>query len=283
MTKQIDEEFTINLFDLAFYLWAKKQVIAVMCVVGAIAGGLYGIFGTPEYISKSIISPNAQRSALSDFVEVLPTSGTGAALLETRLTSRSISERVIELEPEVARVIYADAWDEEAGQWKDSVGPTVVSAAGRLRNKHLEVSANSRKGTVDIIVNLPDSAFAKRIADAYLKALKESIQENISADLEENRVFLESQYLRAEDPQIKIRIQSLIARNVEMALVNNPKDFQVVEHPSYPAGKAGPKRLRSIVVGVFAAGVGSVFMLFGLLMLKSMGGEWRKRKELSPA
>lgn len=278
MTKQIDEERSLNVFDLFFYLWGKKRVVVIAGILGGVGGALYGTFTSPKFVSRSVISPNAQRSTLSDFVEVLPSSGGGVPLLEARLTSRSLSERVVELEPGIARILYPRNWDEDAGQWKDSVGPTVVSVAGRLRRKHLEIRSNPRKALVDISVTVPDSAYAKRIADAYLKALKESIQENISKDLEDSRIFLEAQALQAQDPQIQSRIHALIARNVEMALVNNPKDFQVVEYPSYPAGKAGPRRLRTTVAGGFVGGVGSVVLLFGLLLLTSVRSEWERRK-----
>lgn len=276
--KQIDDEFTINLFDLAFYLWAKKYVVVLMCILGALVGGIYGVFGEPKYVSKAIIAPIAQRSSLSDFVEVLPSNGSGVSLLEARLTSRSVSERVVHLVPSIRQVLYPDAWDSESGEWKDGRGPAYASVAGRLSWKHLEVSANMRKGIVEILVTLPDSAHAKLIADAYLRALKEGIQANISKDLEESRVFLEEQSAQAQDPQVRLRIQSMIARNVEMSLVNNPKDFQVVEYPSSPGGKSAPKFARSVVIGVLMAGFVSAFILFGLLVLKSMANEWQNRK-----
>lgn len=152
MTKQVDEEFSINLFDLALYLWSKKHVIVIMCFLGAIGGGGYGIFATPDYVSKSVISPNAPRSALSDFVEVLPGSGTGVAMLETRLTSRSISERVAEIEPEIAKILFSNRWDEKSRRWEDDLAPSVVSVGGRLRREQLlgEISRAPYLGRVVI-------------------------------------------------------------------------------------------------------------------------------------
>lgn len=280
MPAENSEEF-IDLFGLLSHLWSKKLLVLFCGALGVVGAVLYAIFRPPVYEAQAVISSNAPKSAFSEFAGgVFPSSGGGAALLEVRLRTRSISEKVAELEPEVATVLFEDRWDERKKAWKNGQAPSVIAIGSRLRFKHLDVAANTRAGIVQIKVSLPDSAYAKKVADAYLRALKWSIQQKIRQELEESNDFLQQQAASASDPQIFSRLQSVIAKNVERAFLNNPADFQVVEYPSYPTGKSGAGVAKLVAVWAFFAIVGAVLLFVAQYILLAIIAERRAKRTL---
>lgn len=278
MSVEKSEEF-LDLFDLILFLWSKKITILVCGLLGLAGGVLYGILREPVYVSQAVVLSNGPKSPLGEFAGGgLLSSGGGATLLETRLKARSISEKVAELEPGLAKVFFADRWDEQKGEWKRGKPPSVIAVGSRLRHKHLGVTANNRSGIVEVKISLPDSAYAKKAADAYLRALKLSIQEKVSEQLDENIAFLQQQMANASDPLVQSRIQSMIGRNVEQSFLNNPADFQIVEYPSYPTGKSGTGMAKLAVIWAFLVTMGAGCFFVGLYILRALIAEYRRKQ-----
>lgn len=280
MTDARSDDF-IDIFDLVKSIWQKRTWIIAGAVVGAIGGGLYATFASPEYAASAVISSNSPRSAFSEMMgSALPigvAGGGGASVLEARLKSRSISERVAALEPDVAKKLFSDRWDDKNNRWEGSP-PSPVAIGGRLRGKHLTVSANARSGLVDISVILPDSVYAKKIVDAYVNALKASIQENTAKELEDGLRFLDEQAVRTTDPTLLAGIRDMQARNLQRATFNNPSDFQVIEYPSFPAGKKGPQFSRLTVMFGLLGGVLVFLLVICHYLASAMLSERRRAK-----
>lgn len=280
MSGERSEDF-IDLYDLFTRLWLRKYWILAGVAAGMTGGAIYAVTRPPQYQALAVISSNAPRSAVSQLVSAsLPDAvgggGAGISLLEIRLTSRSISEKVGDLEPGIASVLFPAAWNAAARKWKGAA-PSREAIGARLRTQHLAVVSSPRQGVLNVTVTLPDSAYSKRIADAYLQALKLDIQENTLRELEDGNRFLEKQAATATDPVVLGMIRETEARNVERATFNNPADFQVIEYPAYPLGRNGSQTVRlTFLWGVVAGGTG-MLIVFAHYMASAMLDERRRR------
>lgn len=252
-----------GLFDLLFLTWRWRRWFYAILALMLSAVTVIVFLSDPVYVSSSLITPKGQKNGgdlLSQFR--LGTSGSGGDLgkMEVYLTSQELAEQVVE-RVNLLPALYPDRWDEDAREWKGTP-PTLRRGARILLREHLAISPDIRKGRIEINVMFRDSLRAHAINEAVLQVLNEKMQRDIIQEAEANQQYLEKQFAQTSNPLLMQKITTLIASQIESAMLISGNSFETLLPPSYPFGKDWPKPKLLFVIGVFL----SIFAYVALIV-----------------
>ncbi|MCD6025407.1 MAG: hypothetical protein K0Q91_2323 [Fibrobacteria bacterium] len=111
------------------------------------------------------------------------------------------------------------------------------------------------------------------IVQAYLKGLNERLKENVIHNAMANRDFLEAQMDRTADPVSREKIQDLIIRETESAMLLNANAFDLLEAPEVPILRDTPKRKRIVMIALVSGFVISCLGVLASLALRTLRAE----------
>lgn len=277
----------IDLVRIILVLWeSRKWMLACMSFV-ILAGGAYALFAPAVYSANAAISlkekddgDGASRvlaqlgsvgGAVASQLGVGQTNLDQVALI---LKGHELAKSVI-VEHGLLPVLYPDKWDAKAGRWKTKNPkhvPTLALGVKFLQDEVLNVSTDAKKGVIIIKADIYDSTLSKSIVDYYLAGLNERMRSDITRDAEANRRYLEQQLNGLMDPILREKVQSMIAYEIEKAMLASSNAFNVVEGPVVPLKRTSPRRLLILSLSVVAGAVASVVSVFarnGYVFLKT--------------
>ncbi|NOZ24814.1 MAG: hypothetical protein GXO94_01795 [Nitrospirae bacterium] len=216
------------------------------------------------------------------------------ALLNSNILRRKIIEKY-----NLLPVIFYEQWDEEKNDWKreDSFNPfrLIGDLAGKIvrlirpedgtsvetgeegvptvwdglraLDNMVRINDNIDRNTIEISVDFHDPRKAAEIAGYFLTTLNNHMVEEAKRVAETNRKYLEEQLKHTADPFIKQKIYSLIARQVETAMMAEVKEnfaFKVLDPPTVPDRKIRPRRALMVILSFILSGFAGVFISFFL-------------------
>jgi len=277
----------IELKQILLLLWQRRFWIVACTLVFAISGAVYSLLVTPQYFSSATIAlkdPNkgggsgifSQLGGFGGAVAAqLGAGGTDVTRMTIILGSEDLALSVIKTN-DLLPVIYEKLWDSARADWKSpdpKKKPSLRKAATALREGILVVAAEEKKGIIRIGARHRDPKQAKRIVDGYLLEINRRIRNNVTADADSNRNYLERQLYNTTDPVMIEKIQSLIAGEIEKAMLMSSSSFEVLEPAVEPLERVYPKR-KNMVVMAFGAGlvlsVISIFLWIGFVALRGV-------------
>ena len=257
--------------------------------LAAMGGGLGGMIGTPESASASEIS--------------------------MLLNSNILREKIIN-EYKLLPILFSDQWDEEKKTWKKggfSLNPltyvskliTAVKPADKkavkkdpgvpdiydgLRALEKIISIQNVKGkglvskdtTINIAAQFEDPVIATNLVNYFVAALNDYMSREAKRVAAINKKYLEEQLLLNSDPLIKQKIYTMIAQQVETAMMAEVKEnfsFKVIDPPMVPDQKIKPKRAQMVVLSFVVSLFLAVFVVFALEYLEKMKKGGRLRTE----
>lgn len=241
-------------------------------------GGLSSIVGTPESAS--------------------------AAEISLLLKSNILREKIIK-EYNLLPVLFSDQWDEEKKRWKKggiSLNPlTYVSKlislmkpvdknavkkepgvpdiydALRALDDIIRIEDVKGKGlvskdmTINIAAQFDDPVIAANLVQCFIAALNDHMSKEARRVAALNKKYLEEQLLQNSDPLIKQKIYTMIAQQVETAMMAEVKEnfsFKVIDPPMVPDRKVKPKRAQMVVLSFVVSLFLAVFVVFFLEYLE---------------
>lgn len=236
--------------DLRRYLKAFWLLTAFFFTVAA-----YLILSAPPVYSTSVqIFPKdaggASAGLLGGAVGASLGLGQNVELVRFQLllTSEEIADRVGSENPDILkRVRKSDAAPEtNKAEWVEAIRGLV------------SVKPDSRGSYLEVMVKHSDPDFTVRLLNAYLQALNVIRRSSAQDDLRRNREFLAELLKQETDPQVQIRIQSLIGAQLERALYLSATTFDVPVPPRLPLEPSGPNRVIGLLVGAVVSMVGAM-------------------------
>jgi uncharacterized protein involved in exopolysaccharide biosynthesis len=241
-------------------------------------GGLSNIVGTPESAS--------------------------AAEISLLLKSNILREKIIK-EYNLLPVLFSDQWDEEKKTWKKggfSLNPLVYISKlikvikpvdkkavkkepgvpdiyDGLRELEDIISVQDVKGkglvskdtTINISAQFDDPVIAANLVQYFIAALNDHMSSEAKRVAALNKKYLEEQLPLNSDPLIKQKIYTLIAQQVETAMMAEVKEnfsFKVIDPPMVPDKKIKPKRAQMVVLSFVVSLFLAVFVVFALEYLE---------------
>jgi uncharacterized protein involved in exopolysaccharide biosynthesis len=243
-------------------------------------GGLSNIVGTPDSAS--------------------------AAEISMLLNSNILREKIIN-EYNLLPVLFSKQWDEEKKTWKKggfSLNPltyvskliTAVKPADKkavkkeagvpdiyegLRALDDIISIQNVKGkglvskdtTINISAQFDDPVIAANLVNYFITALNDHMSKEAKRVAALNKKYLEEQLPLNSDPLIKQKIYTMIAQQVETAMMAEVKEnfsFKVIDPPMVPDKKIKPKRAQMVVLSFVVSLFLAVFVVFALEYVEKM-------------
>jgi uncharacterized protein involved in exopolysaccharide biosynthesis len=94
-------------------------------------------------------------------------------------------------------ILFKTQWDAERQQWRSSPPPTLQDAERKLRA--MTSTTASRQGVITIAVEHTDPVLAAAIANRYLDALQQALNDNAFSLAKKNRLFIAAQLERTRE------------------------------------------------------------------------------------
>jgi uncharacterized protein involved in exopolysaccharide biosynthesis len=279
----------INLLDLLLVLLKRKRlIVGPVFFAGVIAIGV-SLLMTNVYRSEATILPREEEKSTSSVVSSA-LGGLGATVaselglggsgslekLEVVVRSRYLAQRVIE-KYDLMPVLFPDKWDQETKKWKtkkwfglvDSEPPTLQDGIKRLTEDLLNVTVDSKKGTLKVAFEHEEPLKAKNVVEHLLAQTSETMREVVLRDAAENMKFFAEQLERTTDSLLRAKIYDMLAREIEkdtFARAQQYYGFYVPDPPFVPDlnKKAKPQRALICLLSVIVAFFVAIFLAFFL-------------------
>ncbi len=262
--------------DLADY-WAVvwKRRLAVLLVSLAVTSGslVYSFTITDRYESRAVIMPVSRSaeqgaggaSAIAERFGSIPgislPASASSAEITSLLKSNQLRARVLE-----ERGLLERLFTGARGARDDRGKPTTWDGL-RALDSILEVKSELKDNTITLSGAHPDPQVAADLVGHMVSALMDHMTGEARRVALANKAYLEAQLDASPDPIIRQKIYSLIARQMETAMMSEMREgfaFRVVDPPRVPDMKISPDRRGMVRAGFLlslAAGVAAAFLL----------------------
>jgi uncharacterized protein involved in exopolysaccharide biosynthesis len=254
----------INLIDYARVVWKHKWLLAVTVIAVVAATAVVSLIMLPTYESKAVImavsqkdDPTGGMAGLAAQFGIATSTSSGLSELTNILRSDVLRERLIKkynllphlLEPGAARTLT-----ENGKMW----------AGIRLLRSDLKINVRQKDNAIEISMLHRNPEKAASITASAIDELNEYMSGEAKRVADTNRKYLESQLDKTPDPFIKSKIYTLIAQQLEKAMMAEVKEnfaFKIIDPPRVPDKKVSPKRAQMVIIafvvslflGIFAA------------------------------
>jgi uncharacterized protein involved in exopolysaccharide biosynthesis len=153
------------------------------------------------------------------------------------LDSKTISRRFVEAEG-LLPVLFADRWDEDAGNWIDPDGdvPTIEDAVEIFERDVRFLSRNSQTGFMRINIEWSDPEVAARWANQLVELADETVRERDIREARDSIRFLRQQAAAAPLESVRRFIYTLIesySKTIMVASVKEDYAFAIID-PAVP-------------------------------------------------
>jgi len=250
-------EDEINLLELLYVLVRYKTIILIFSALGLVGGYFAAVLKGPTYMANTVLvakeSEGAKAGGLGSALGALGglagglniSGNPGLENLELYLNSRDFNAELIEKydllvdvfkfspKSRVAKV-YKKYYDTLNGKWLESEGfilPTPVQMAGFLTGVYFNNEIDVKKGLLTVSVKSRDSTFSYNVLSVCIEYLDYYIKTNVQNDAKNNVDYLESQLFTIADPLLREKIQSMIAAEIEKAMIVSREAFKIVDKP----------------------------------------------------
>lgn len=278
----------INLLEYTYALVTHKWWIIGFTMLGLITGYVAALIKGPTWVADALIAPKENESSKSSSAPL----GTLGFLIESRLNlgkntsieqimllldSKDFNAQLIKrynLLPFIFRLEwpkqYKKTWDSSKSTWKSNfVQPNPLEMGSFIENRYLNYKV-VEQGTLTISVKSTDSSFSAFLAQAYLDFLNDFIKTNIQNGAQENIAYLNAQLCTIADPLLRVKLQELIASEIEKGMVVSKEAFKIVD-PVFCYYSFKEKVLFPIF-----SGIGFFFIgFFGIIIIHAIGSSKR--------
>ena len=309
--RDFDQDDEINLLELWQVVWKRRKFIAYFAGIVVVLTAVVSLLMTNIYESNAVITPvetkggagGGMAAALAAMggglggMIALPESATSSEIV-LLLNSNILREKIIK-EYNLLPVLFSKQWDEEKKTWKKggfSLNPltwiskliALIKPADKKAVKKepgvpdmwdglralkdlVQIKSNVKEKSITISAQFDDPEIAASLAGYFVAALNDHMSQEARRVAAINKKYLEEQLPLNSDPLIKQKIYTMIAQQVETAMMAEVKEnfsFKVIDPPMVPDKKIKPKRAQMVVLSFVVALFLAVFIVFALEYLE---------------
>lgn len=266
--------------NILFYLSLIRRralLILLLSIAGAALAVAWSSLLEDRYIAKTVISPVKEGGGASTGVAVLVqqiesvpgislSSASSSSEILALLNSNMLRKKAIE-RFDLLPVLFPDRWNAAEKKWPDKNTKPSVHDGLRALEKIITVKHSARDNTITMTAELANARDAAMLLEDLLEVLNSHLSAEAKRIAESNRRYLEGQLKNTADPLIRQNIYSLIAQQIESAMMAGVMEnfaFKVIDPPDAPDRKSSPRRLVIISAGFIislATGVALSFVL----------------------
>lgn len=258
-------EDEINLLDYVKVILRNKMLICSIISIVVIVTIIVSFVMTPVYEAKAVIAPAVKTGEPS-----------GAGLLAAQFgisapTSSSMSEIVNLLKSNVLKEevirkhnLLPVFFTERSLRGKSESQKTWKGI--RYLQNTLKISPNQKDNSIQVSIQFKDPKIAADIVNYTLLELTDHMSNEARRVADTNKQYLESQIDKTADPFIRTKIYSLIAQQIETAMMAEVKEnfaFKILDPPRTPDKKIKPKRTQMAIIAFLVSLFLGVFIAFG--------------------
>lgn len=256
----------INLFDYLKVIQRHKKLIIIIIAISVVVSVVRALLTPPVYEAKAIITPASQQNAPSGMGVLAMQFGLAASTqssvteIVNLLNSNILREKVIKKNNLLPVLLGTEAKNK-----KDSSENKRIWNALRALQGILKISYKQKDNIIEISAQFNDPDMAVKIINYTVTELTEHMSSETRRVVETNKKYLESQLSATADPFIKAKIYSLIAQQVEQAMMAEVKEnfaFKVLDPPRVPDQRIKPQRRRMVMRAFVASLFVGIFMAF---------------------
>jgi len=264
--KPYPEEDEINLLDLIKVILKNLRLIGIIIGVVVVATAIISLIMTPVYESKAVIMPTTQTkdigvgSMLAQQFGISGPSSPMATEVVSLLKSNTLRERIIK-RYNLLKLFFEDDYEELKKEKNEN---ELLWMGLRRFDGITKVNFKQKDNTIEIVVGYKDPKIARDLVNYTLAELTDYMSIEAKRVAETNKKYLESQLENTADPFIKTKLYTLIAQQLETAMMAEVKEnfaFKVLDAPMIPDKRSKPKRklmvliafVVSLFIGIFAA------------------------------
>jgi len=189
------DEDVIDLYELWQTIWMKRKFIFIFCSIAVVLTAIISLIMTPMYRSTTTVLPISSKPSMmggmSDLAALAGLSmggGDDTTKIMAVLNSRTIKEQVI-TEQELIKEIFEEDRPEDRNPmlWAIEEFEDMVS-----------ISSDKKTTLISISIEDENPERAMRIADSYVRSLKDILNSKSLSVSKIKRDFLEKQLVKAE-------------------------------------------------------------------------------------
>jgi uncharacterized protein involved in exopolysaccharide biosynthesis len=270
-------EDEINLLDYVKVILRNKMLICYIVGIVVVATVIVSLVMTHIYEAKAVIAP---------VIKTGDASGGGAGLLAAQF---GITAPTASTMSEIVNLLKSKVLSEEIIK-KHNLLPILLkekSLRGKSENEKmwdgirylqdtLKVSSNQKDNSIQVSMQFKDPKIATDIVNYTLLELTDHMSNEARRVADTNKKYLESQVEKTADPFIKTKIYTLIAQQIETAMMAEVKEnfaFKILDPPRIPDERIKPKRTQMVVIAFLVSLFLGVFVAFGNEYWKNHRGE----------
>lgn len=273
--------------DRYFSILRKRALlISVLAITGLILAYAGSLLLEDRFLAKAVISPvkegggaPAGLSVLVQQLESVPgmslSSPSSAPEILALLNSNMLRKKVIE-QYDLLPVIFSERWDSEKKNWAELEAKPTLHDALRALERLMSVRHSPKDNTITISLESANPVDAAQMLDKLLSVLNTHLSNEARRIADANRRYLEGQLKYTSDPLIRQNIYTLIAQQLESAMMAGVMEnfaFKIIDPPEAPDRKSSPRRGLITLAGFAGAFSAGVLLAFVLEYLKA-----RRRK-----
>ena len=284
-SEEVFSEEDIKISELLKVFYDQKKAIFVFVFLSSLIAAIYSLTITPIFRSEVLListeqSNGAGMSGLAglgalagiqiDSDNNLNSSETIMAILESRTFSDSYVQ-----EKNLMPILFANDWDPDKGQWKDSSNiPNMWDAYGEMK-KILSVSKDRKTSLVTLSVEWSDPNLAAEWANDAVRKINDYMRLDIIEESKKSISFLEEQLAKTNSAKTESLLYEMIQEQTNRAMlatIRNEYSFKIIDK-AVPAQKRIKPHRKVIVVYGFALGL---FLGIAFVLLRNSFGNRNK-------
>ncbi|MBI5740370.1 MAG: hypothetical protein HZA16_06580 [Nitrospirae bacterium] len=263
MKETVMDDDEIKLSDYIHVLRKRMVSILLIITVSVAATGIVSFMTPPVFESKALImpaSPQREQGGMSAIASTFGISTAGTSNVSEMLAllkSNILIERVIN------KYDLVPVFSSKGSEKLTASGKTwlVIKSLKEL----FKVKHNQKEGIIELSAEFRDPAIATDLLNYMLIELTDYMSSEARRVAETNRKYLESLIDRNADPLIRQKIYSLIALQIETAMMAEVKEnfaFKILDPPRASPDRIRPTRKKNVLIAFVVSVFAGVFFAF---------------------
>jgi uncharacterized protein involved in exopolysaccharide biosynthesis len=282
--KQCEHGSEVNPLGLLKILLGHKALIIRLVLVVTVGTAIVSLLMTKVYESRAVITPvqlpaaQSGMAAMAAQFGIITPQASNASEIVSLLKSDILMQKVME------KGKFYDVLFEKDDLRDLSENEKTWEGIRLLKEDILDVAESKKEGMISVSARYKDPAIARNIAGTTIDELTDHMAAEAKRVAAANMRHLETQIVNAADPFVRQKIYSLIAQQIETAMMAEAKEnfaFKVIDPPRVPDKKIKPKRTMMVVLAFIVSLLLGVFLAFMREHYRRNREEWTEIGRMS--
>ena len=273
-----DEDEGLDLRPIVRKLWQQKWLVLGILAASLACGAVYYLLATRWYETSVVLLPRDTKgsggaaSQLGQLGGLASLAGisVGAPVREEPLAilrSKGFARKFIE-QNQLDRVIFADEWDAERGQWQagtEEGDHDIRDAVDRFQKKILTITEDKKSGLVTISVVWKSATLAASWANLFARQINDEMRLRTQSESEGNIKYLSAEMEKSNILSIREAQGRLLESELQklvMARGNEEFAYRVIDKAYAPKKQKSPMLALVALVALLLGAVVAMVVVF---------------------